>query len=114
MLLEDTEFVSEAKKEMEQACRGTGVYESAQDLGLRLEVMSGQVRSIAIRRSKAIAKARRDKIERIIKTKDVLERELTSNPSQEVVLGYERVRKEMDDIQEENGRRAILFSWARW
>ena len=76
--------------------------------------MSGQVRSIAIRRSKAIAEARRVKIERIIKTKDVLERELTSNPSQEVVLGYERVRKEMDDIQEENGRRAILFSWARW
>ena len=55
---------------MEQAFRGTGIHESAHDLGLRLEVMSGQVRSIAIRRSKTIVKTvktRRDEIERAMK-----------------------------------------------
>ena len=114
LLLEDTEFVLNAKKEMEQACEAAGTYESVNDLGLRLEVMSGQVRSIAIRRSKTIARAKRDRIDRITKTKDALERELASNPSPEVVAGYDRARKEMDDIQEENGKRAMLFSGARW
>ena len=62
MLLEDSEFVSEVTKEINQACREQGKYESICDLGLRLEVLSGQARSIAVRRSKVMAKARQGRI----------------------------------------------------
>lgn len=113
-LLQDSKFIHLAKLEMQKATTGEEVYCGISDWGLKLELLSSNIRVISIRRWKEIGKERRKENEKFMLILEKCESQMATNPSDELIQQYQELKNVVNDIEEEKGKRAMVFSGARW
>ena len=113
-LLEDEDFVQQVRREISKANSREEIYADAHSPGLRLEMLFSEIRVKSSRMARLRAKERRDERRALIETLDNCERELGSGSSEELVAQYDAARQRLDQIEEEQGRLAMIRSGARW
>ena len=67
-----------------------------------------------MKRSKDMARKRREDTELIFRDLNVCEVNMCNNPSEETLNRYHELRQRLDSIEEAKGRKAIIRSGARW
>ena len=113
-LLDDEMFVSNVKAEIESARNKLGKYADVSSQGLFIELLLGSIRVLAIKRSKRIAFESRQKENRLYEILRENELSLYDNPNQDDIQKYEEARRQLDDIKNDKGKRAMLKSQAAW
>ena len=114
VLLQDEEFVAGARKEIDSAVSGCGMYSEVVDKGLRLEMLSSQIRVSSIKRGKAVAARAREKEKLALSSLLACEQRMAEDPDDDIVAEYIELKNEVDTIEEAKGKKAILRSGARW
>ena len=112
-LLSDTEFVEHARNEIFKERSSEGIYEGDIDFGIKLEMLLSNIRVIAIRRSKKLARQMREEETRLLQHVTECERDL-KELTEEQKIDYETSKHKLDEIMSERAKRAILASGARW
>ena len=113
-LLEDEMFVRGARLEIEKAKHNQDVYADAKDLGLKIEMLTSNIRVQGIRITKRRAREKRARLKGLTDMLDICEQEICQNPSDEIIHRYRELQTRIDLEEEEKGRVAMLFSGARW
>ena len=113
-LLDDSEFVDCAKAEIEKARNEEGIYENVSDIGIKIEMLSSEIRVHSIR-IQAKRTRKRKESEQILRDKlDLLEKEVGRNPNEAIIKEYEEVKTKLNNEEEKRGKVAMLHSGARW
>lgn len=113
-LLEDDAFVSFVKNEIRKAKAGSGIYEGVSDLGLLLEMISGEIRAYSVVFSKRKARQKREQSQRLIEEFIECEIEMCNNPTDDIISQYQALKDRVSEIEEEKGFAAMIHSGARW
>ena len=113
-LLEDEEFVSGARVEIEKAKNSQGIYGDVVDLGLKIEMLSSEIRVQSMRISKQRKKQSKKDAQMLMAELELLEEELGRNPTEQSINRYREVKNRLDREEEKRGRLAIHRSGARW
>ena len=112
-LLSDTEFVTLSKNEIQNALNEVGKYEGDVIIGVKLDMLLSSIRSIAIRRSKLLAREMRKEEENLLRYITECEKDLTEIKDTEKIE-YENSKGKLEEITSRRAKRAILASGARW
>ena len=112
-LLSDTEFVELSKKEIQNALNEVGKYEGDVNTGVKLEMLLSSIRSIAIMRSKRLAREMREEEDNLLRYITECEKDLKEIDDDEKVK-YENSKEKLEEITSRRAKRAILASGARW
>ena len=113
-LLEDPTFVQTTRHEIMRASAERGVYANAPDLGLRLEMLTSEIRVLSIKLATHKARERREGYTKLANDLDKCEIELGENPTPAVLAKHSELRASLDQIEEEKGKLAMIRSGARW
>ena len=113
-LLEDTEFVENARAEIEKANQCQGIYEHVTDCGLKIEMLSSEIRAQSIKIASWRARQRKQKEHGLIERLGRLEQEIGISMTDEKVQEYLEIKNELEQEEEKRGRAAMLRSGARW
>jgi hypothetical protein len=89
-------------------------YGEIRDKGLKWDVIKMELRLGAISYSKFFAKSKRDKMKELMTKQVELEGELSKNPSDEIIGQAGQVKEEIESINAEKARGAMLRSKADW
>ena len=113
-LLLDEEFVNDARGEINKAVLGCDIYSQTSDLGLKLEMLTSQIRTVCIFRSKKKAADRRAEENDLLHSIRQCESRLAANPSAQDQTLYAELKRKLDVMEEEKGRFAMIRSGAKW
>ena len=113
-LLQDDDFVESVRSEIQKAINGQDIYDKVEDCGLKLEMALSKIRVLSIKRSKIIAAQTRAENFQAHRRLERYEAEISDNPCEEVIEGYQDAKRRVDQIENERGQRAMLYSGARW
>ena len=113
-LLQDDSFTKAVREEIQKAIRGDDIYHDVTDWRLKLEMVLSQVRVCSLKRSKEIARQKREENIMVYKHLESCEIELANNPSDEVIKRYTEAKRRVSEIEDEKGKIAMLYSGARW
>ena len=109
-LLEDDTFVRWVKTEIGKVKASSGIYGGVNDLGLLLEMLSGEIRAHSVLLSKQKTKQRREQDRRAIDELNVCELEMCSNPTDDNITSYKELKAQVEEIEQEKGLKAIVDS----
>jgi exonuclease III len=84
------------------------------DKGLKWDVIKMELRSGAISYSKFLAKSKRDRMKELMTKQVELEEELSKNPTDEIIGQASQIKEEIESINAEKARGAMLRSKAEW
>lgn len=113
-LLEDADFVHGVRQEIRKADEAEGIYADIVCLGLKLEMLTSEIRVKSIKLGKFKARERREQHSSLIENIEKCEKEMGQNPSEEIIARYEALRARLDRIEEDKGKLAMIYSGARW
>ena len=113
-LLLDNSFVEAAKLEIETAMAGRDMYRDIDDPGLKLETLSGQIRALCLKRKKEICRQKKEQRIATFRELDQCERELSAHPNDDIAARYSELKNKINEMEEEKGKKAMLYSGARW
>ena len=113
-LLGDTQFIEWARLEMEKARSGIGIYTDAYDMGLKIEMLCGEIRVKAMQISRQETLKKRQESKLLMDELETCEQEIAQHSSEEAVVRYKALQDKINQIEQEKGKRAMIRSGARW
>ena len=112
--LEDEQFTDWVRAEIDTARNDRGVYANVGDAGLLLEMLTSEIRAHSITIGKQKARLRREEEQKSIAALNECESEMCTNPLDDNIVRYQNLKKRIDEIQEEKGKKAMIWSGVRW
>ena len=113
-LLNDSEFVDCARDEIKKAKMGEGIYRDASEIGIKIEMLTSEIRVHSIRFAMVRARNRKES-EMMLRDKlQNLEEEVGRCPSESNINEYKEVKTRLEQEEENRGKMAMLRSGARW
>ena len=113
-LLDDDDFVAFSRLEITKANNKEGVYEGVDDVGLRIEILTSEIRVKSIKLVSWKTRQRKESEKVILEKVKDLELKLGSEYSDELESEYIELKDRIELMQQEKGRQAMLRSGARW
>lgn len=113
-LLQDKTFTEEVRHEIGRALNGEGVYHNVSDWGLKLEVLSSQIRVMSSKKWKENVKRKRDEEKKYVTLLGKCEAEISDQPNDELIERYNELRDIVEQIELEKAKKAMIYSGARW
>lgn len=113
-LLEDTNFVYSVKEEVNKFRQFLGLYAPDLNSGVGLEMLMSQIRVICIRCGKRNARNKAQDLRFLFERLERCEIQMCSDPSEDTINRYTDLKNQLNDLEEEKGRRAMLLSGAKW
>ena len=112
-LLENDEFKGEIRDEIGKCIQRDTPYDGDISMGLRIEMLLSNCRSIAMRKRKEIKRQQRKDEDELTEKLRNLELNLNVNDTA-TIQAYESVKYQLEQIKQRKGELAILASGARW
>ena len=113
-LLNDTDFVEATISEINKASNCIEVYAGDIPKGTRVELMLSNIRVIAVKRGKILARELRLLENNTYRLVNELDDKIAVSPSEQIVKDYENARQKLDELKLNRGRLAMLKSQATW
>jgi hypothetical protein len=110
-LLRDKVYINKTKESINEL---KVKYGDIRDKGLKWDVIKMELRSGAISYSKFLAKNKRNIVKELMEKQIKLENEIASNPSDEILTQAGLVKEELEQINAEKARGAMMRSKADW
>ena len=113
-LLEDFGFINLVRTEIQLAADSIGVYSGEISRGLKVEMLLANIRAIAMKRSREIARDLRRTENELYKKVNDLEPLIAASPNEQLVHEFNVAKEELDELKLNRGKLAIIRSQARW
>ena len=113
-LLEDFKFINSTRSEILKAVNGTDTYDGEISSGLKVEVLLANIRVIAMKRSREIARELRCTESKLYQKANDLENLIATSPNEQIVDEYNVLKEQINEIKLKRGQSAIIRSQATW
>ena len=113
-LLEDFEFFNSVRTEIQVAADSRGVYSEEISRGLKVEMLLANIRVIAMKRSREIARDLRRTENELHKKVNDLEPLIATSTDEHILREFNLAKEDLDEIKMKRGKLAIIRSQARW
>ena len=113
-LLDNSEFVSAVKFEIEKATQGIEAYENIDCKGTHINLLLCNIRSTSMRMSKQIAAAQRREETELVKRLAELEDRLSQTPCADIEQEVTCLKAEVEEFELRRAKVAMLQSRSKW
>ena len=113
-LLEDFGFINSVRTEIQVAADSRGVYSEEISRGLKVEMLLANIRVIAMKRSREIARDLRRTENELHKKVNDLEPLIATSTDEHILREFNLAKEDLDEIKMKRGKLAIIRSQARW